>query len=66
MLDHLITDDREVEETYYHKNTRKKIEEPIQTCDGTEFAQGKQTIEGFSGKKTPAIDGITSGIFTNI
>ena len=38
MLDHLITDDRE--ETYYHK-TRKIIEEPIQTCDDSEFTQGE-------------------------
>jgi len=64
MLDHLIIDDREEEETYYHKNIRKIIEEPIQTCDDLEFSQGeiKQMIESFNGKKTPGIDGITSGI----
>jgi hypothetical protein len=41
------------------------IEEPIQTSDDTEITQGKikQKIESFNGKKTPGIDGITSGIF---
>jgi phosphatidate phosphatase PAH1 len=41
MLVHLITVDREEEETYYHKNIRKMIEEPIQTCDDIDFTQGK-------------------------
>jgi len=65
MLDHLITDDREEEETYYHKNIRKMIEEPIQTCDDSEFTQReiKQMIESFNSKKAWGIDGITSGIF---
>jgi hypothetical protein len=40
MLNHLITLDRE-EETYYHKTTRKMIEEPIRTCDDIEFTQGE-------------------------
>jgi hypothetical protein len=41
------------------------IEEPIHTCDDTEFTQGeiKKTIESFNGKKAPGLDGITSGIF---
>jgi hypothetical protein len=65
MLDHLITDDSEEEETYYHKKIRKMIEEPIRTCDDTEFSQGeiKQMMESFNGKKAPGIDRITSGIF---
>jgi hypothetical protein len=65
MLDHLITVDREEEETCYHKNIRKMFEEPIQTCDDIEFTQGeiKQTIESFNGKKAPGLDGITSGIY---
>jgi hypothetical protein len=64
MLNHFITDDRE-EETYCHKNTRKMIEEPIQTVDDIEFTQReiKQTIESFNGKKAPGIDRITSRIF---
>jgi hypothetical protein len=64
MLDHFITDDRE-EETYYHKNIRKMIKEPIQTVDDTEFTQVeiKQTVESSNGKKAPGLDGITSGIF---
>jgi hypothetical protein len=65
MLDHLITVERGEEETYYHKNIRNVTEEPIQTCDDTEFTQGemKQTIESFNGKKAPGVDRITSGIF---
>jgi hypothetical protein len=65
MLDHLITEDGEEEETHYHKNIRKMIEEPINTCDDTEFTQGeiKQTIESSNDKKASGIDGITSGIF---
>jgi len=65
MLDHLITEDREEEETYHYKNIRKMIEEPIQTSDNTKFTQGeiKQMIESFNGKKALGIDGITSGIF---
>jgi len=41
------------------------IEEPIQTCEDSEFTQGeiKQTIESFNDQKAPGIDGITSGIF---
>ena len=41
------------------------IEEPNKTSDNAEFTQGeiKQTIEIFNGKKSPGIDGITSGIF---
>jgi hypothetical protein len=65
MLDHLITVDREEEEeTFYHKNIRKMIEEAIQTCD-IEFTQGdiKQTIESFNRKNAPGSDGITSGIY---
>ena len=60
MLDHLITVDREEEEAYYHKNIRKMIEEPIQTCDDIEFTQGeiKQTIKSFNGMKAPGLDGI--------
>jgi hypothetical protein len=65
MLDHLITDDIEEEETHYHKNIRKMIEEPIYTCNDTEFTQGeiKQMIECFNDKKAPGMDGITSGIY---
>ena len=40
-LDCLITDEREEEETYHHKNIRKTIEEPIYTCDDTEFTHGE-------------------------
>ena len=39
MLDYLIIDDSEEEETYYHKNIRKIIEEPVKTCDDSEFTQ---------------------------
>ena len=65
MLDHLITVDREEEETCYNKNIRKMIEELIQTCDDIEFTQGeiKQTIESFNSKKAPGLNGITSGIY---
>ena len=65
MLNHHITDDREKEGTHYHKNIGKMDEEPIHTCDDTQFTQGeiKQMIENVKGKKAPAIDGITSGIF---
>jgi hypothetical protein len=55
ILDHLIAVDGEEEETYYHKNIRKMIEEPIQTCDKIVFTQGeiKQKIESFNGKNAP-------------
>ena len=64
MLDHIITEDRE-EETSYHKNIRKMIEEPTTTCDDEEFTQEeiKQMIESFSDKKAPEIDGVTRGIY---
>jgi hypothetical protein len=65
MLDRLITDDIEEEEISNHKNIRKTIEDPIHTCDDTEFIQGeiKQTIETFNSKKSSEIDRITSEIF---
>jgi len=65
MVNHLIPEDIEEEESYYHKQIRKTVEEPIDTRDDTEFTQGeiKQTIESFNGKKAPGIDGITSGIY---
>jgi hypothetical protein len=49
----------------HHNSIRKIIEEPIHTCDDTDFTQEeiKQTIESFNKKKAPGIDGITSGIF---
>jgi hypothetical protein len=60
----------EEEETHHYNNIRKMIEEPINTCDDTEFTQGeiKQTIESLNGKKARGIqvDGITSGIFLQI
>ena len=65
MVNHLIPEDIEEEESYNHKQIRKMVEEPIDTRDDTEFTQGeiKQTIERFNGKKAPDIDGITSGIY---
>jgi hypothetical protein len=65
MLDYIITEDEEEEDTYYHNSIRKMMEEPIHTCDDTEFTQGeiKQTIESLNRKRAPGIDGITSGIF---
>jgi retron-type reverse transcriptase len=65
-VNQLIPDDiEEEEETYYHKQIRKMVEETIDTRDDKEFTQGeiKQTIESFNGKKTPGIDGITRGIY---
>jgi hypothetical protein len=63
MLHNFITDDKE-EETYYHKNIRKTIEESVHTCDDIGFTEGeiKQTIESFNVKKAQGIDGITIGI----
>ena len=65
ILYHLITKDREKDTYYQKKKIRKMIEEPNKTSDNAEFTQGeiKQTIEIFNGKKSPGIDGITSGIF---
>ena len=65
MMNHFIPEDIEEEESYYHKQIRKMVEEPIDTRDDIEFTQGeiKQTIESFNGKKAPGIDGITSGIY---
>jgi hypothetical protein len=64
MLDHLFTGDTE-EDTLHHKNIRKTIEEPICTSDDLEFSREeiKHTIESFSDKKAPGIDGITGGIY---
>jgi hypothetical protein len=64
MMDHLIPEDIE-EQSYYNKQIRKMVEEPIDTRDDKEFTQGKikQTIESFNGKKAPGIDGNTSGIY---
>jgi hypothetical protein len=65
MMNHLIPDDTEEEESYYHKQVRKIVEEPIDTYDDLEFTEGevKQAIESFNRKKAPGIDGITSGIY---
>ena len=65
MANHLIPDDIEEEESYYHKQIRKMVEEPIDTRDDKEFTKGelKQMIESFNGKKAPGIDGITRGIY---
>jgi hypothetical protein len=65
MLDNIIAEDKEEEETYHHNSVRKMTEEPIHTSDDTEFTQAeiKQTIEIFNGKKAPGIDGIKSGLF---
>jgi hypothetical protein len=65
MLDNIIAEDKEEEETYHHNSIRKIIEEPIHTNNDSEFTQGeiKQTIESFNGKKAPGIDGNSSGIF---
>lgn len=64
MLGNIITVDKE-EEIYHHNGIRKMVEEPIHTCDDTEFTQReiKQTTDSFNGKKALGIDGITSGVF---
>ena len=41
MLHHLIPDDKEEEESYHHKQTRKMIEEPIDTRDDQSSPKGK-------------------------
>jgi hypothetical protein len=65
MIDYYFSEDSKEGETQHHKNVRKYIEEPITTSEDVEFSQAeiKQTIEGFSDKKAPGIDGITGGIY---
>jgi tRNA(Ile)-lysidine synthase TilS/MesJ len=60
-----FSEDSEEGEIQHHKNVRKYIEEPTNTNEDVEFSQAeiKQTIEGFSDKKAPGIDGITGGIY---
>jgi hypothetical protein len=69
MLDYIITEDREDEETSHHKNIREMIEEPSTTCDDEDFTQEeiKQTIESFSDKKsTRNRRSYKSNLLTNI
>ena len=63
LLDQLFTEDRE--DTLHHKLIRKNIEEPIGTSDDLDFSREEiqHTIESFSDKKAPGIDGITGGIY---
>jgi hypothetical protein len=65
MQEYHFTEDRVGEETQHHKNTRKTIEEPINTSEEAGFSrmEMRQTIISFSDKKAPGIDGIKLGIF---
>jgi hypothetical protein len=65
ILDYLFTEDSE-EDNSHHKNIRKAIEEPIHINEDGDFTQEevkKNTIESFSHKKAPGLDGITGGIY---
>jgi hypothetical protein len=61
--DQLFTEDRE--DILHHKHIRKNIEEPISSSDDIDFSREEiqHTIESFSDKKAPEMDGITGGIY---
>jgi hypothetical protein len=64
ILDYLYKEDTGDEQPH-HKTIRKAVEEPLSTEDDVEFTPGeiKHTIDSFSQKKAPGIDGITGGIY---
>jgi hypothetical protein len=49
----------------YHKSIREAVDEHIHTEDDVEFTpeEVKHTINSFSQKKAPGLDGITGGIY---
>ena len=67
ILDYLYKEDCGEEEPH-HKSIRKNVDEPIYTEDDVEFTleEIKQTIESFSQKKAPGLDGITGGIYKTV
>jgi hypothetical protein len=64
ILDHLYKED-DGEETPHHKSIRKAVDEPTHTEDDVECTpeEIQRTIESFSQKKAPGLDGITGGIY---
>jgi hypothetical protein len=60
ILDQLYKEDGG-EENPHHKSIRKAVDEPIHTEDDVEFTpeEIQRTIESFSQKKAPGLDGIT-------
>ena len=63
-LQYLTPKDDKSEETEYHKQLRKLIEEPMDTEDDKDFTEEeiRQTIQSIDYKKETGEDGITSKI----
>ena len=68
IMDHLITEDREEDDSDFHTITRRSVEESIYNNDDVEFTQEeiKQVIQGFNHNKAPGSDGITADILLRI
>jgi hypothetical protein len=67
ILNHPHKED-EGEENPHHKSIRKAVDKLIHTEDDVEFTpeEIKHTIECFSQKKAPGLDGITGGIYQRL
>jgi len=63
-LQYLTPKDDKSEETEYHKQIRKLIEEPMETKDDKDFTEEetRQTIQSIDYKKATGEDGITSKV----
>jgi hypothetical protein len=61
---YIYPEDNAQDDTDRHKNVRRLTEQPIETTDDREFTRDeiRQIIEGFSPRKAPGPDGITSEI----
>jgi hypothetical protein len=68
MLDYFVPEDSETNDSVVHKQTREKIEGPIDTEDDKPFSREEiaAVIKKFNPKKAPGEDGLTSEIILHV
>jgi hypothetical protein len=65
MLDYFTTEDKETDDTDYHKLIRTQTQDPADTADDKYFTiqETRNAVESMGNKKAPGKDGITSEIY---
>jgi hypothetical protein len=68
MIDHPIPNDKQTDDTDYHKRNRTLSTEPILTADNRDYTptEVKNAIDDLNHKKAPGEDGITGEIYQRV